>query len=78
MPRGKGLPTPGHRWLRPRQGRQANPPPGRYLRPPRRTEEAAMATRGRPPAHDAPVSPNLGSSTAEVSIILPLLPPPPP
>jgi hypothetical protein len=45
---------------------------------PQRIEEEATATGGRPSAHDALVSPDLGSSTIEVSAALPLLPPPPP
>jgi hypothetical protein len=69
---GLGLPALGHQWLHPRQGRQANPSLGRYLRPPQRTKEAVMAAEGWPPAHDALVSPNLG-----VSIVLPPPPPPP-
>jgi hypothetical protein len=33
-----------------------------------------MTAEGRPPVHDAPVSPDLGSSMADVSIVLPPLP----
>jgi hypothetical protein len=49
------------------------PPP-----PPQRTEEVATAVGGRPLAHGAPVSPDLGSSKVEASVALPPPPPPPP
>jgi hypothetical protein len=38
--------------------------------PPQRTEKVAAAVGGRPLAHDALVSPDLGSSMVEVSIAL--------
>jgi hypothetical protein len=45
--------------------------------PPQKTEEAATPAEGRPPAPDALVCPDLGSSAVEASIALPPPPPPP-
>jgi hypothetical protein len=43
--------------------------------PPQKVEEAVVAAGGWPPAHDAPISPDLRSTMAEVSVVLPSPPP---